>query len=226
MKNPRDTAPVLDEPALQLLQGLLAAAAPGAKELRAAAGLRGRLMERVQRSVGAAAAFHTVRGSALWRGTGAGVREQLLYRHDATHSARRGEPLRVRRIELAAGACYALTDVAPRTRCEWLLIAGEGRVDEESLGRLDYHVTRAGRGPRLRAGTDGACVVLREALEEQTVEDLVLHTARDTPHAWQALAPGIGRRVLWQRGREAALLYRVLPGAAVPATAMAMTRSA
>lgn len=213
-----DKVPVLDEQTLQLLQGLLAGAAFGAAESRAAAGLRGRLLDRVQRSAAAAAAFHTVRGAALWRGIGAGAREQLLYRRDVAHSARRGEPLRVRRVMLAATARCEMTDVAPHTRCEWLLIAGEARVDEEPLRRLDYHVTHRVRGPRLRAGASGACLFLREAAQDlQPIErDPAPHTARDAACAWHAYAPGIERRVLWRSGREAALLYRVLPGAAVP----------
>ena len=55
---------------------------------------------------------------------------------------------------------------------------------------------------------------LREA--ESPDDDFVPHTARDNELPWLAHAPGIERRVLWQRGSESALLYRVQPGIAVP----------
>jgi quercetin dioxygenase-like cupin family protein len=41
-------------------------------------------------------------------------------------------------------------------------------------------------------------------------------TVRDAYAGWPEYAPGIQRRVLWQREGEAAMLYCAQPGAAVP----------
>ena len=41
-------------------------------------------------------------------------------------------------------------------------------------------------------------------------------TVRDAEAGWPDYAPGIRRRVLWQREGQAALLYHARPGAAVP----------
>jgi len=78
----------------------------------------------------------------------------------------------------------------------------------------DYHVTVAHRSAFTLSSGGGALLYLREA--EPPEDDFMAHTARDNELPWQAHARGIERRVLWQRGSESALLYRVQPGSAVP----------
>ncbi len=41
-------------------------------------------------------------------------------------------------------------------------------------------------------------------------------TRRPAAAPWTAYAPGIRRRLMWQQGAQAAMLYHALPGAAVP----------
>lgn len=133
----------------------------------------------------------------------------------------RGEPLRVRLLELAPGAQLpamalgAAEALQPRHR-EWLLLSGNAQAEGRALSLRDYLVTPAGCAtPTWQAGADGALLYLREAeLPARPGEQP--QAVLDAEAGWPDFAPGIQRRVLWQRDGQAALLYFAQPGAAVP----------
>jgi quercetin dioxygenase-like cupin family protein len=217
MRNDPDVAAQrLDESTRMLLQGLLDAGPPGHAVAAASPELRRRLLERVAHSVRAASVFHTVRGPADWQ-VHSDWRERILYRRDGAQPLRAGEPLRVRLIELPPGARCELANLESGMRCEWLVMQGDATIGGSALSAHDYHVSTAGTQPIELGSAGGARLYLREApaapgLGGQSVQ----HTVRAAVAAWHDHAPGIQRRVLWQHGGEAALLYRVQPGAAVP----------
>ena len=205
----------LDESSLLMLDDL--GALPGIEGTAAGVvddPVRQRLMRRAAQSVRAAAAFHTVRGERDWLPGSDGVRSRWLYQAQSGRALRAGEPLRARLVALAPGSHCELTLEQPGARCEWLVMAGEVRIDGLPLVVRDYHVTLARRGVFALSSAGGALLYLREAAPPG--DDFVAHTARDGELPWLAHAPGIERRVLWQRGSESALLYRVQPGSAVP----------
>lgn len=216
MTGERAAAPIdassLDEASQLILEGL---GAPAGVRGKAPDGdlVRHRLLQRAAQSVQAAAGFHTVRGES-WLPGGDGAKSRWLYRAAAGRALRPGEPLRARLVALAADSrCHWVLE-QPAVRCEWLVMAGDVSIDGLPLVVRDYHVAVARRGGFALSSTGGALLYLREA--EAPGDHFVVHTARDRELPWLAHAPGIERRVLWQQGSEAALLYRVQPGSAVP----------
>jgi quercetin dioxygenase-like cupin family protein len=219
MKGERQSGPAaasgLDESSRLVLEGLGALPAiEGQAAALADDPVRQRLMRRAAQSVRAAAAFHTVRGERDWLPGSDGVTSRWLYQAQSGRGLRAGEPLRARLLALAPGTHCELTLEQPGVRCEWLVMAGDVRIDGLPLVVRDYHVTLARQVVLALSSSAGALLYLREA--EPAGDDFVAHTARDSEVAWLAHAPGIERRVLWQRGSESALLYRVQPGSAVP----------
>lgn len=98
---------------------------------------------------------------------------------------------------------------------EWLLLRGGVRIGEPSLRQRDDHVAPAGCVAGAVCSDGGAWLFLRESALEAAVGDTPF-TVRDAEAGWPSLAPGIRRRVLWQRDGQAAMLYHAQPGAAVP----------
>jgi len=208
---PEGKAPAPDDRGLDaeltVLLDALRANTPGA----AHPALRARLFERVARSAAASRPMFTVRARhAPLVAVAAGVSMRTLYRA-ARPELRRGEPLRVSWIELAAGTRWAgpcRDDAGVPVRQEWLVVQGRVAIGGRELGALDYHVVPAGGGVEV-IGEQGATLYLREAPGDA---DGQLHEGE----GWHDFAPGIRRRVLWTRGSEAAMLYRAEPGAGVP----------
>lgn len=205
--DPRDTelAPLLDEPFARVW-ATPAAPAPEA--------VRGRLLARLAASAAAARTMATARRARLAAEPLApGVRAQLLYRAEPGRAPRPGEPQRARLIELDPGGAWD----GPGTELhrEWLVLRGSVELGGEMLALRDYRVDPAGapRAPLRSAG--GALLFLREAALPAAPGDAVL-TVRDAEAGWPDFAPGIRRRVLWQRDGQAALLYHAEPGAQVP----------
>lgn len=189
----------------------LAAAAPAAEPGRALRGrLLGRLAESQRAEAGKTVTRPRRRGAAE---LAPGVRVTQLYAHDGTSALRPGEPLRARLIELAPGARWA--GPQGREHREWLVLRGTVRLGSVALGERDYHVAPAGSAAAELASDDGATVFLRESATAAAPGDAP-QTVRDAEAGWPDFAPGVRRRVLWQRGREAALLYVAEPGAMVP----------
>jgi hypothetical protein len=171
------------------------------------------LFARVARSAAAAERMHTTRLSDAPASTPrAGVTQRALYRActSATGAAgsglRPGEPLAADVIELTAGTRVELPPAEAQT--EWLLLDGDARFDDSELPRLGYHVV-PGRSTTTLHTREGARLYRRTA---PRAADAGVVPARE----WLPYGPGIERLLLWQRGPEAAMLYRTEPGAQVP----------
>jgi quercetin dioxygenase-like cupin family protein len=204
----RDIEPLLDEPFAS------AWAAEGAAGAASSGALRGKLLERLSASRAASAAMVTSRLKRLATTVLApGVTARTLYVAPADRSLRPGEPLRARWVELQPGSRWQ----GPEATChrEWLVLRGSVDIGDERLTLRDYHVMPAGASPAVLASQDGACLFLRESALEAAATDAAL-TVHDADAGWPEYAPGIRRRVLWQRDGQAALLYLAQPGAAVP----------
>lgn len=126
---------------------------------------------------------------------------------------------------LAPGAHWAGAD--PDCHREWLLLRGSATLGDEDRGERDHHVDPAG-APRLAlSSSEGCWLYLRESLRESSRKPLrestqpgaatdQSFTLRDAEAGWPAFVPDIRRRVLWQHGGQAALLYHADAGARVP----------
>lgn len=205
-------APEAVDPALAPLLAVAGAAPSTAPP--AADPLRARLLGRLAASRAAAQAMVTRRGGrAVPTALAAGVRATLLYEHDAAAPLRPGEPLRARLIELAPGAAWP--GPPSGTHREWLVLQGRVTLGADELGERDYHVAPGTAGAAPLASAQGARVFLRESTEAARPGDAPF-TVRDDAAGWPEFAPGIRRRVLWQRDGRAALLYLAAPGAGVP----------
>jgi quercetin dioxygenase-like cupin family protein len=218
MPLPLPAPDVLDDELALLLHHLPAATAPEpaapAGELDSAA-LRRRLFGRVQASARAARVMCTRRlADAPAVQPAPGVTLRTLYR--ARGSARRaGEPDRSALVELAAGACWPTPADGEGTQREWLVLRGEAQLGPLVLAAEDFHLLPAGAPCPPLASRRGALLLLREApLAALPAEQAA--TQRATEARWAEYGPGVVRRVLWQRDGQAAMLYRTLPGAAVP----------
>lgn len=176
--------------------------------------LRDRLLRRLSASRAASAAMVTsrlrrLRATALAQG----VAERTLYAAPGDRPLRPGEPLAARLIELDAGACWA--GPASGHHREWLVLRGRARLGDESLERLDYRVSPADADGAALSSDTGALLFLRESELPAPASDPA-RTVHDADSDWPDYAPGIQRRVLWQHGGQAALLYYAQPGASVP----------
>lgn len=211
-----DAAPALTA----LLTAALADALPPADDAAQPA-VRARLQARLAVSRAAEAAMVTTRLRRLQASTLApGITERRLYTAAPGALRRPGEPLRARLIDLAPGTrldAHALADAETLrgVHREWLVLRGRVELGTLSLGSRDYHVVPAGHDVPVLASADGARVFLRESDLPSQPGD-VPATVRDADAGWPGFAPGIERRVLWQRDGQAALLYRAQPGAQVP----------
>ena len=203
-------------------------AAPAAPDV--ASTLRSRLLGRAAASRVAERGMVTVRRRRLARQALAnGVLAQPLYAAAPGQALRPGEPLRVRLIELADGAVLTPDRLGPAPqdhqgrpqprRCEWLVMSGNVWLGNELLSARDYHLTPAGQAlPGWRAQGPALLFLRESAAAVAPPGGPAEHafTLRDADAGWLDFAPGIQRRVLWQRGGQAALLYFAQAGAQVP----------
>lgn len=209
---PADMKPV---PAPELIDDAMAALLDAVDApARAEPGtLRSRLLARIERSAAASRHLYTTRhADAPAQQPVAGVTLRTLYRARSVN-LRPGEPERVRLIELAPGASWAGPE--PALQREWLVMRGAVTLGTERLEAEDFHVAPAGAPAWPLASPQGALVMLRES-PQQAADGEAPCTRRAAGAEWVDFAPGIRRRVLWQRGSEAALLYRTAPGVSVP----------
>lgn len=191
--------------------------------------LRGRLLARVQASQQAEAGMVTTRRRRAPRqALSNGAHVQLLYQSPTPSAVRPGEPLRVRLIDLPAGTTVQADDLGGAAELrgrhrEWLLLSGRAWQGSTAglsrqarpLSQRDYLVTPAGHDtPAWLADTDTVLFLRESDLPAAPGDQPQL--VRDAEAGWPAYAPGIRRRVLWQRAGQAALLYHTDPGAQVP----------
>jgi anti-sigma factor ChrR (cupin superfamily) len=95
-------------------------------------------------------------------------------------------------------------------------VQAEGEATIE-LSLLDYLVQgeAASRAAAcVSAGAQGAVLLLRE--RALTARGQGTQVSREAPEQWRDYAPGIRRRLLWQEGPLAAMLWLAEPGARVP----------
>jgi len=220
--NPLPAPDLLGDELVALIPAIAAGAGPAPATPATPPALRARLFDRVARSAAASRDLFTLRhADAPLQQPQPGLTLRTLYRARGL-ALRPGEPARVRLIELAPGACWDGPE--PDLQREWLVMRGAVRLGDEVLEAEDFHVAPAGAPARPLAGaqgahgmqgTHGALVMLRESpLPAGRGEQPRTQHARDA--AWLDFAPGIRRRLMWQRGREAAMLYRAAPGVGVP----------
>jgi quercetin dioxygenase-like cupin family protein len=210
----REFAPLLDEPFATAWGAHPAAPADPAP----ARSVRERLAGRVAASHDAARAMTIARHARIApQALARGVQLRVLYATDPSRGPTRpGEPERACLVDLEPGAVLP-SPARPDRHCEWLVLAGSVCLGTQGLALRDYHVDpagRAGAAPLLRSD-EGARVFLRESRRAPEAGDAPF-TVHDAGAEWPEFAPGIRRRVLWQRGGEAALLYDADPGALVP----------
>jgi len=186
----------------------------------AGAAIRGRLLNRLDASRQAEAAMTTARRLRSRPAVlVAGVAVRTLYAAPSDRPLRPGEPLRARLLELDAGTTLAAQtldgdDAGSRHR-ELLVLAGCVEVQGQQLSQRDYHVIPAGSPMPTLFAAQPALLFLREADLKAQPGDRP-YTVLDAAAGWPDYAPGIQRRVLWQREGQAALLYCAQPGAEVP----------
>ena len=180
----------------------------------AALGARSRLIGRVAASRAAAAGMVTTRTRRKpAQALAPGATRRLLYTAETGRALRPGEPLQAWLIDLQPGAAWIAPPGAQHR--EWLVLRGRVRLGGEWLASRDYHVGPAAAAAELRSGDEAARVFLRESMPLAGAGAGAV-TVRDAEAGWPAYAPGIRRRVLWQHGGQAALLYSAEPGATVP----------
>jgi len=211
----------IDDDMTRRLEQALAVPAAGQPPDVATHGVRDRLRSRMAASRDAEAAMFTTR---VRRGTAApiapGATQHLLYAAHPGAARRPGEPLRARLIDLAAG-CTLRPDLLGREaeqrgrHREWLVVSGEVQLDGVRLGARDYHVSPAGCDTPVWQALTPTRLFLRESDMPAAIGDGPF-TVRDAEAPWPDYAPGIQRRVLWQRDGMAAMLYRGQPGISVP----------
>lgn len=200
-----DLSPLLTEPFAKAWAAPATSAAPVAS--------RGALLGRLSSSRLREAGMTTTRLRRAPRlPLAEGVVERLLYATDPKRPLRAGEPLRARLIELAPGSRLDQLGMLAGADAEWLVVQGEVQIGGHRLGHCDYLVHRAGDALGLSSHGGGQVFVRESPAEASTTT----HTVLDAVAGWPEFGPGIRRRVLWQRGTQAAMLYKVEAGAFVP----------
>lgn len=185
--------------------------------------MRQRLFGRVAASAADARAMRTQRPSdGALRTVAPGVTLRALYRASADAHRRPGEPEAASIVELAPGAAWPAAGdadaAAERSRGlqrECLVLRGRLRIGEVLLQAHDHHVVPAGFEDGDWSSEDGAVLYHRASRPTDGAATRPT-TQRAETAAWTDYAPGIRRRLLWQQGAQAAMLYHALPGAAVP----------
>lgn len=204
----RTFEPLLDEPFAS------AWAADHPDGLGSSGALRGRLLDRLAASRAASGAMFTARLKRLAAHAPApGLLARTLYAAPGDRALRPGEPLRTMLIELQPGGRW--DGPAAGNHREWLVLRGAAHIGGEALRLRDYHVAPAGAASGLVRSDAGALLFLRESQQVADATDTEF-TVHDKDAGWPDYAPGIRRRVLWQRDGQAAMLYCAQPGASVP----------
>ncbi len=129
----------------------------------------------------------------------------------------------MRLFDLAPGAHWAqqtgAAEVFTQNHCELLVLSGSLQWAQQrpgqALAQRDYHVLPAGVPMPHWHSPLGALVFVRESEAPAGLVEPAF-SVFDAQAGWPDFAPGIQRRVLWQRHGQAAMLYYAQPGAQVP----------
>lgn len=212
----------LDDDTTCLLQGPLAEAWP---EHSVPGGLRDRLARRAAASAQRIGAMVNVtRAERVLLEQAEGCEVHQLYRAAPGEPHRPGEPVQVRWAELGPGARWMLPPARAGLARDWLLVRGRAVVQAEgepavTLAPLDHLAqgrAASGAAACASAGAEGAVLLLRERAWPVGQGGEATELSCDAPAQWQDYAPLIKRRVLWQHGPMAAMLWLAAPGATVP----------
>ncbi len=184
------------------------------------AGLRDRLLERTGQMLAAETGLCTVRQRhARWTPVAPGVQTTTLWQ---------GPQGRSILIRLAQGAAL------PQHRHQWLeegiVLAGSVQFDGLTLAPGDYHVAEPGSLHGPMTSPHGALGFLRgvalvadpptvNAVHGRPLDDNSAQTRTVHAHAlqWRSLAPGVMCAELWSDPKLVCHMYRLEPGAEVPA---------
>jgi ChrR Cupin-like domain len=150
-----------------------------------------------------------------------GVTSKTLYATQAV-TLRPGEPIKVSVFEFAAGASLNIaqalaSDALTRGSIdrEWLVVKGDITLDGEALTERDYKIIPRDSIAAGCTSEHGALVFIRESSPAKRLAESPCSSLDSSDH-WPEYAPGIRRRVLWQRDGIAAMLYLTEPQAQVP----------
>ena len=212
-----DTTDDSDESELQLLicDGLAPLQFPAAERTA----LRDRLLRRVGESVRRHAGLLTVRsGDGVWRTVKAGIRARILWNGGQGSSAL---------VEFAAGA--TLPAHRHRHLEEGIVLHGSLRLGDLELGPGDYHVSPPGsRHAPISSGTGGLAYLRGSSLGHtgavlgELLGALVpgvgpaMRTVFSGEGNWEAIAPGVEQKILWQDGEVISRFLRLAAGASLP----------
>ncbi|HNC52119.1 MAG TPA: cupin domain-containing protein [Accumulibacter sp.] len=212
-----DTTDDSDESELQLLicDGLAPLQFPAAERTA----LRDRLLRRVGESVRRHAGLLTVRsGDGVWRTVKAGIRARILWNGGQGSSAL---------VEFAAGA--TLPAHRHRHLEEGIVLHGSLRLGDLELGPGDYHVSPPGsRHAPISSGTGGLAYLRGSSLGHtgavlgELLGALVpgvgpaVRTVFSGEGNWEAIAPGVEQKILWQDGEVISRFLRLAAGASLP----------
>jgi quercetin dioxygenase-like cupin family protein len=203
--------PLLDEAFAQQLQ----------TEQQTSPALLAKILGRAQRAIEQASDKKLTRASRVATTIiSDGVSAKTLYVCDRAEP-RLGEPLRVCLLEFAPASCLNMTQAVALGALtngavdrEWLVVTGDFTLHGETLTERDYKIM-----PRDFASADcesrsGARVLVRESKPAISLSAQPASTL-DSSDDWPVYAPGIRRRILWQRDGQAAMLYLTEPMAEV-----------
>lgn len=183
--------------------------------------MRGRLLDRVGRSLASLAGVAVVRqAEGAWRNLLRGVRVKHLWHGPAGSSVL---------IDIAPGA--ELPGHRHAYLEEGLILAGGLQVGDLDLVRGDYQVSPPGSRHRRMSASDEGCVAfLRGTALGRTgtlvgelvggllpVDGPAATLIRSAEGAWRPIAPGVEEKVLCQAAAGVSRLLRLQRGAALPA---------
>jgi quercetin dioxygenase-like cupin family protein len=193
-----------------------------ATDLKPSPTLLAGILGRVRSSVAKASDKTLARGSRIAKNMiGEGVSAKTLFKSDSA-SLRLGEPVRVCILEFNPGSRLSMAQASANGALsagsidrEWLVLKGDITLAGEMLSDRDYKIM-----PRAYALHDcesitGAVVLVRESMLAKSLSDAPVSMIDSCDH-WPEYAPGIRRRVLWERDGQAAMLYLTEPLAEVP----------
>jgi quercetin dioxygenase-like cupin family protein len=212
MKNPQ-------EPEQEQLNSLfLEALAPIQPQTSRQSAMRSSLMQRVTASIAKESTRLTLRiKQGVWQNLTTGIRFKQLWSGVAGRSVL---------IEFAPGSCL------PPHRHHWLeegiVLTGSLEMDNLKLGPLDYHVSPPGSRHHAIASANGALAYLRGTAlgnKKEVLGELITgllpygkpqhQTFYAGDQAWQTIADGVERKILWVDETRASCFYRMAAGAKV-----------
>lgn len=185
----------------------------------AAAGLRARLLRRVDESVRRQAGLITVRaGQGSWHAVKAGIAAKSLWQgpHGASLL-----------IEFAAGATLPVH--RHHHLEEGIVLRGDLQLGEQALGPGDYHVSPPGSRHGRISSRGGALAYLRGTAlgrRGELVGELLagllpgdgppVHTVFASDAGWEGVAEGVEQKILWRDGDVTSRFLRMAPGSRLP----------